>query len=173
MSELSESNFNANSNKLAKSQLFHVWKKARIMYEMVNDDTELEDVVRKNVAEAYEAIDRALQYLEYEKIFPNKQEEAEEDEKSKNNYLSNEDKRYPVPVEQENGDQFITRCILDANMKKRYPVQGDRFAACMSIYSNKTSSPDENSHNNPGEKFEDPMATKDPELPNPPKPLLP
>lgn len=67
MSELSESNFNNNSNKLAKSQLFHVWKKARIMYEMVNDDTELEDVVRKNVAEAYEAIDRALQYLEYEK----------------------------------------------------------------------------------------------------------
>ena len=91
------------------------------MYEMVKDDTNLEDVVRKNVAEAYEAIDRALQYLEYEKIFPNKTEEAEEDEKSKNNYLSNQDKRYPTPAAQESGDQFITRCILDANIPERYP----------------------------------------------------
>jgi hypothetical protein len=173
MSELSESNSNNTPNKLVKSQLFHVWKKARIMYDMVKDDTALEDVVRKNVAEAYEAIDRALQYLEYEKIFPNKTEEAEEDEKSKNNYLSNQDKRYPTPAAQESGDQFITRCILDANMKKRYPVQGDRFSACMSIYNEKKEDVSEDLHNNPGEKFEDPMETKDPELPDPVKPLLP
>lgn len=168
MSEISESNSN-NTNKIVKSQLFHIWKKARVMYEMVNDNTVMEDWVKKNISEAYESLDKALQYAEYEKIFPNKTEEAETDEKSKNNYLSNQDKRYPTPASQESGDQFMTRCILDANMKKRYPVQGDRFAACMSIYNDKK----EESSNNPGEKFEDPMEVKDPELPNPVKPLLP
>ncbi len=171
MSEISESN--SNPNKIIKSQLFHIWKKARVMYEMVKDDTELEDWVRKSVNEAYENIDKALQYSEYEKMFPTQKEEAEEDEKSKNNYLSNQDKRYPTPAAQESGDQFITRCILDANMKKRYPIQGDRFSACMSIFNEKKNDTSEDLHNNPGEKFEDPMEVKDPELPNPVKPLLP
>ena len=154
MSEISESN--SNPNKIIKSQLFHIWKKARVMYEMVKDDTELEDWVRKSVNEAYENIDKALQY-----------------EKSKNNYLSNQDKRYPTPAAQESGDQFVTRCILDANMKKRYPIQGDRFSACMSIFNEKKNDTSEDLHNNPGEKFEDPMEVKDPELPDPVKPLLP
>ena len=72
---------------------------------------------------------------------------------------------------QEGGDQFVTRCILDANMKKRYPVQADRFGACMSSYNdNQKDSADQQ---NPGEKFEDPMEVKEPELPDPVKPILP
>jgi hypothetical protein len=169
MSEISESN--SNPNKIIKSQLFHIWKKARLMYEMVNDNTMLEDWVRKNVNEAYESIDKALQYSEYEKMFPAQKEEESDSEK--NNYLSNQDKRYPTPSAQESGDQFVTRCILDANMKKRYPIQGDRFGACMSIYNEKQNDTSKDLHNNPGEKFEDPMEVKNPELPDPIKPLLP
>lgn len=166
MENTSKSN---SSNKIVKSQLFHIWKKARLMYDMVKEETVLEDWVKKSVFEAYEQIDQALQYAEYEKIFPNKKEEGGVSDKEKNNYLSNQDKRYPTPAAQETGDQFMTRCILDANMKKRYPVQGDRFAACMSIFNDKK---DEGS-TNPGEKFEDPMEVKDKEEINPTKPLLP
>jgi hypothetical protein len=173
MSDISESNSNSNSSRIIKSQLFHIWKKARVMYEMVSDNTDLDDLVRKNIAEAYESIDKALQYVEYEKIFPNKKQEVEQSDNDKNNYLSNQDKRYPTPSAQETGDQFITRCILDANMKKRYPVQGDRFASCMSIYNENKDNVSEDLHNNPGEKFEDPMEVKQPELPDPIKPLLP
>ena len=63
----------------------------------------------------------------------------------------------------------MTRCILDANMKKRYPVQGDRFAACMSIFNDKK---DRRVYKS-GEKFEDPMEVKDKDEINPTKPLLP
>ena len=166
MDNISESN---NSNKIVKSQLFHIWKKARLMYDMVKDETVLEDWVRKSIFDAYENIDQALQYAEYEKIFPNQKEENELEDKEKNNYLSNQDKRYPTPANQETGDQFMTRCILDANMKKRYPVQGDRFAACMSIFNDKK----DESSTNPGEKFEDPMEVKEPNQVDPAKPLLP
>tara|TARA_Y100000114_G_scaffold26859_1_gene22542 strand:- start:755 stop:1279 length:525 start_codon:yes stop_codon:yes gene_type:complete len=163
---------NLHENKKVKSELFHIWKKARLMYDTVKDDSKMEDWVKKNITKAYELIDEAIRYAEYEKIFPSeqRQEEAEED---KNNFLSNQDKRYPTPAAQETGDQFITRCILDANMKKRYPVQGDRFSACMSIYNSKKEDVSEDLHNNPGEKFEDPMENKEPELPNPVKPILP
>jgi hypothetical protein len=173
MSELSESYSNS-SNKIAKSQLFHIWKKSRMMYEMIKEDSELEDWVKRNIAEAYEKIDAALQFSEYEKIFPEKREEIEESDKEKNNYLTNEDKRYPVPVSQETGDEFITRCILDANMKKRYPVQGDRFAACMSIYNEEKQDAQQGLNRNPGEKFEDPMEPRDGiDLPDPERPILP
>jgi len=158
-----------NSNKIVKSQLFHIWKKARLMYDMVKDETILEDWVKKSIFDAYENIDQALQYAEYEKIFPNQEDLKELGDKEKNNYLSNEDKRYPTPVSQETGDQFMTRCILDANMKKRYPVQGDRFAACMSIFNEKK----DEAPINPGEKFEDPMEVKEPDQIDPVKPLLP
>jgi hypothetical protein len=106
-------------------------------------------------------------------MFPNKTEEMVESENDKNNFLSNQDKRYPTPAAQESGDQFITRCILDANMKKRYPVQGDRFSACMVIFNENKNKVSEDLHNNPGEKFEDPMETKDPEIKDPVKPILP
>jgi len=166
MDNISESN---NSNKIVKSQLFHIWKKARLMYDMVKDETVLEDWVRKSIFDAYENIDQALQYAEYEKIFPNQKDEKQLEDKEKNNYLSNQDKRYPTPANQETGDQFMTRCILDANMKKRYPVQGDRFAACMSIFNEKK----DEASTNPGEKFEDPMEVKEPDQVDPIKPLLP
>jgi len=161
------------TNKKVKSELFHIWKKARIMYEMVKEDTVLEDWVKKSISEAYENIDKALQYSEYEKMFPEKKQVSDVQDKSNNNFLSNQDKRYPVPAAQETGDQFVTRCILDANMKKRYPVQSDRFGACMSIYNEKKDDVSEDLHNNPGEKFEDPMAVKEPDIPDPVKPLLP
>jgi hypothetical protein len=170
MSEVSESNSMSDpSNKKVKSELFHIWKKARVMYDMVKEDSSLEGWVKNNITNAYELIDEAIRYSEYEEMFPSKKEENVESDKDKNNFLSNQDKRYPVPTAQESGDQFVTRCILDANMKKRYPVQGDRFAACMSIFNDKK----EGGSSNPGEKFEDPMEVKDPELPNPVKPLLP
>lgn len=161
------------TNKKVKSELFHIWKKARIMYEMVKEDTVLEDWVKKSISEAYENIDKALQYSEYEKMFPEKKQVSDVQDKSNNNFLSNQDKRYPVPAAQETGDQFVTRCILDANMKKRYPVQSDRFSACMSIYNEKKDDISEDLHNNPGEKFEDPMAVNEIDVPDPVKPLLP
>jgi hypothetical protein len=76
-----------------------------------------------------------------------------------------------VPVNSESGDQFVTRCILDANMKKRYPVQSDRFQACMQVFNSTKDQP--NLSRNPGEKFEDPMNPNSPEINDPVKPLLP
>ena len=93
----------------------------------------------------------------------------DECEEEKNTFLTKQHKRYPPPTAQESGDQFMTRCILDANMKKRYPVQGDRFAACMSIYNENKDTPSEN----PGEKFKDPMQVKEDPINDPIKPLLP
>ena len=168
MKEKSQSN-SQDLNKICKSELFHIWKKARLLYDSVSEDTKMEDWVRKNITKAYDLIDQSLRYSEYEKIFP-KQDEQRSEEQT-NNFLSNEDKRYPTPVSAETGDQFITRCILDANMKKRYPVQGDRFSACMSIYHENNQG--EKSHSNPGEKFKDPMLKQEDELDDPIKPLLP
>lgn len=168
MKEKSQSN-SQDLNKIYKSELFHIWKKARLLYDSVNEDTKIEDWVRKNITKAYDLIDQSLRYSEYEKIFPKQDEQRSEEET--NNFLSNEDKRYPTPVSAETGDQFITRCILDANMKKRYPVQGDRFSACMSIYHENNQG--EKSNSNPGEKFEDPMLKQEDELDDPIKPLLP
>lgn len=159
------------SNRITKSELFHIWKKARVMYEYVKEDTELEDWVRKNITQAYELIDQAVKYSEYEKMFPRSEEK--DDGEGENNFLSNQDKRYPVPTAQESGDQFITRCILDANMKTRYPIQGDRFSACMSIFNSKKDETSSDLHSNPGEKFEDPMSKNDQDLGEPIKPILP
>lgn len=168
MNKISDAN---NINKKLKSELFHVWKKARVMFDSIKDDSVVDDWVRKNVTAAYELIDEAMRYYEYEKIFPKKEDQEPED--GKNNFLSNEDKRYPVPAAQENGDEFITRCILDGNMKKRYPIQGDRFSACMVIYNENKENISEDLHNNVSEKFHDPMESSDPELPEPVKPVLP
>lgn len=157
------------SYKKVKSELFHIWKKARLLYDMITEEREIHDSVKKNITSAYEAIDESIRYIEYEDIFPSKQEQVQED--NENNFLTNQDKRYPVPVKSESGDQFVTRCILDANMKKRYPVQSDRFQACMRVFNSSRQQPD--SSQNPGEKFEDPMEPKSPEVNDPAKPLLP
>lgn len=169
---MSESNAELNYNKIIKSELYHLWKKSRIMYDMIKDDSDLQDWQKKNIQQARDLLDKVLMYSEYDQMFPEKKDESEEDQQE-NNFLSNQDKRYPVPAAQESGDQFITRCILDANMKKRYPVQGDRFSACMNIFNQRKDNIQEDLHNNPGEKFEDPMQTKDPELKDPIKPILP
>ena len=150
-----------------KSELFHIWKKARTMYDMVGDDDAMEGWVKERIRVAYEALDEASRYTEYDRMFP--PEDAEEP-KGENNFLSNEDKRYPTPVESEGGDQFITRCITDSNMKSRYPESSDRFAACMLVYNDSKSRPLTDA---PGEKFEDPMAPKEEELRDPQKPILP
>jgi len=153
-------------NKKVKSELFNIWKKARVMFDMIKDDDSLEDWQKKNIREAHDLLNESMTYSEYEKIFPKEKESVDEGE---NNFLSNKDKRFPSPVSQETGDEFITRCILDANMKKKHPVQSDRFQACMGIYNEKQTVVSEN----PGEKFQDPLACNDPELPDPVKPLIP
>ena len=157
------------SYKKVKSELFHIWKKARLLYDMITEEKDLHDSVKKNITSAYEAIDESIRYIEYDEIFPNKKEETRED--NENNFLTNQDKRYPVPVNSESGDQFVTRCILDANMKKRYPVQSDRFQACKQVFNSTKDQP--NLSRNPGEKFEDPMNPNSPEINDPVKPLLP
>ena len=157
------------SYKKVKSELFHIWKKARLLYDMITEEKDLHDSVKKNITSAYEAVDESIRYIEYDEIFPNKKEESQED--NENNFLTNQDKRYPVPVNSESGDQFVTRCILDANMKKRYPVQSDRFQACMQVFNSTKGQP--NLSRNPGEKFEDPMNPNSPEINDPVKPLLP
>jgi len=154
--------------RLTRSELFHIWKKARTMYDMVGEDEELEAWVKNKVREAHDALDEAMRYTEYDKTFPT-QEEKEEPE---NNYLSNQDKRYPTPVESESGDQFVTRCIQDGNMKQRYPQSSDRFVACMLIFNDQVGSGKPLSPN-PGDKFADPMAPKEPEVEDPDKPILP
>lgn len=170
---MSESNAEINyNNKIIKSELYHLWKKSRIMYDMIKDDRDLQDWQKKNIQQARDLLDKALMYSEYDNMFPERKDE-EIDEPAKNNFLSNEDKRYPTPAAQESGDQFVTRCILDANMKRRYPVQGDRFSACMQLFNQNKNNVSEDLHNNPGQKFEDPMETKDPDLKDPVKPILP
>jgi len=171
---MSESSADVNyNNKIVKSELYHLWKKSRIMYDMIKDDNDLQDWQKKNIQQAGDLLDKALMFSEYDQMFPSKEEKVE-DEKDKNNFLSNQDKRYPTPVAQESGDQFITRCILDANMKKRYPVQSDRFSACMVLFNEHKNKPQEpEAPNNPGEKFEDPMQVAEPDEENPTKPILP
>jgi hypothetical protein len=170
---MSESSADVNyNNKIIKSELYHLWKKSRLMYDMIKDDSDLQDWQKKNIQDARSLIDKALMYSEYDQMFPS-QEDKVEKEVDKNNFLSNEDKRYPVPAAQESGDQFITRCILDANMKKRYPVQSDRFSACMVIFNENKNEPKTNKVDNPGDKFIDPMRVEDPEVKDPDKPILP
>ena len=154
--------------RLTKSELFHIWKKARVMYDMVSEDDQLEPWVKNKVREAHDALDEAMRYTEYDKTFPSKEEQKEPD----NNYLSNQDKRYPTPSPVETGDQFVTRCIQDGNMKQRYPQSSNRFMACMIIFNDQVDSGKSPSPN-AGEKFEDPMAPSQPEISDPDKPILP
>ena len=165
---MSESNADLNVEKMVKSELYHVWKKARMLYDMINVEN-CPEWAKSNIRQAHDLIDEAMRYEEYSNLFPDKPEEPED----KNNFLSNEDKRYPAPVAGEGGDTFVTRCILDANMKKRYPVQSDRFSACMLIYSDQKAQANPEEPVNPGKKFGDPMKPNEPEIEDPEKPMLP
>ena len=77
MDNTAQNESNADSkqvSKVVKSELYHIWKKARIMYDMMKDDSELEDWVKNKIRESYEALDEAMTYTEYQKIFPNLRE---------------------------------------------------------------------------------------------------
>jgi hypothetical protein len=163
------------SIKVYKSYLYQIAKCAKNMFDMLESPDQLEDWMKGGIIDCYDSIEKITKYAEYEKEFPNQEPVElpsvdEDEQRQNNNFLSNEDKRYPIPQEGETPDGFMGRCIQDSNMKNRYPVQGDRFMACMLIMNQKP----ENEENNPGKKFEDPMQSSSPEVEiNPVKPVLP
>ncbi len=161
------------SMKVYKSQLYQIAKCAQSMFELLEDESQLEGWMKSEILSCYDGIEKVYKYAEYEKAYPSQgdpviPEVDEETQKENNNYLTNEDKRYPVPQESETGDGFVGRCIEDPNMKNRYPQQSDRFMACMLIWNDKPV----NAEDNPGQKFEDPMETEEIEM-DPAKPVLP
>tara|TARA_Y100000310_G_C20449962_1_gene700207 strand:- start:118 stop:642 length:525 start_codon:yes stop_codon:yes gene_type:complete len=162
--------------RIHKSELFKAAKDAQALYDLIADDDVLEDWVAEKIRLAAEFLEMAYKYVEYDKMFPEMPEPSamidEDEERDKNNYLSNEDKRYPTPMDAENGDGFVSRCLVDPNMKNRYPEQSDRFMACMLIWK-EVGKPGSEEVDNPGEQFEDPMELKEEELKDPTKPVLP
>ena len=87
MSESSaENNYN---NKIVKSELYNIWKKARIMYDLVKDDEDLQDWQKSSIRQAGELMDKVLMFSEYDQMFPDKKKESENDN-GENNFLSNE-----------------------------------------------------------------------------------
>ena len=169
-----ESEGSAGGMRAYKSQLYQMAKCAKGLFELLEDADDVEDWIREGIMSSYDQIEKIYKYIEYEKTFPRTQEsplpEIEEEQKENNNFLTNEDKRYPTPMEGEVGDQFVGRCIQDPNMKNRYGDQADRFMACMLIWNNEPY--DAEKANNPGEKFEDPMSPTE-EVVDPVKPILP
>jgi len=154
-----------------KSQLFQTAKKAQEIFDYLNSGAKMEEWMKASITSAFEDLSKVCQNMEFEMAYPSEIEslpEESQDEKEGNNYLSNEDKRYPVPQSAEDGDSFMGRCIADPNMKNRYTEQSDRFLACMLIWQQ----PPENVADNPGEKFDDPMTPEDPSV-EPEKPILP
>jgi hypothetical protein len=162
--------------RLHKSALYKAAKDAQALYDLIADDEMLEDWVAENIRVATETLETVLKYVEYEKLFPAVPEPDpminDENQKEENNYLSNEDKRFPTPMEAESGDGFVSRCLIDGNMKNRYSEQTDRFMACMLIWK-EVGKPGSGEVDNPGEKFEDPMKVGEEELRDPAKPVLP
>ncbi len=162
--------------RLHKSALYKACQDAQALYDMIGDEDVLDEWVAEQIRVSTETLETVLKFVEYEKMFPPIPEPGpiidEESQKDENNYLSNEDKRYPTPMEAENGDGFISRCIVDPNMKNRYPEQSDRFMACMLIWK-EVGKPGSNETDNPGEKFEDPMQPGEEKIKDPSKPVLP
>ena len=162
--------------RIHKSELFKAAKDAEALHALISDDEILEDWVAEKIRLAAEYLEMAYKYVEYDKMFPEIPEPdpvvSDEGEKEKNSYLSNEDKRYPTPMDAENGDGFVSRCLVDPNMKSRYPEQSDRFMACMLIWK-EVGKPGVDEPDNPGEKFEDPMEPGTEDSVAPTKPVLP
>lgn len=164
-----------NVSRMYKSQLYQMAKCAQGLFELIEDGEDVDDWVRQGILSSYKQIEEIFKHVEYEKAHPRVvdnplPEVGEEEQKENNNFLSNEDKRFPTPMEGESGDQFVGRCIVDPNMKNRYVEQSDRFMACMLVWNQNPYEEDET--NNPGEKFEDPMVTEEVEV-QPVKPILP
>ena len=162
--------------RLHKSALYKACQDAQALYDLIDDEEMLDEWVAEQIRVSTETLETVLKYVEYEKMFPAIPDPQpiinEEEQKEENNYLSNEDKRYPTPMEAENGDGFISRCIIDPNMKNRYPEQSDRFMACMLIWK-EVGKPGAKEVDNPGEQFEDPMKAPQEEITDPAKPVLP
>ena len=159
--------------RMYKSHLYQIAKCAQSMFEILESESQLEAWMKSEILSCSDGIEKVYKFAEYERAFPGPKENVlpsvdEESQKEDNNFLTNEDKRFPVPQEAETGDGFIGRCIEDPNMKNRYPEQSDRFMACMLILNNRP----ENEEDNPGKKFEDPMGPGEVEV-NPDKPILP
>lgn len=156
--------------RMYRSNLFQAAKNAQKIFDYLGEGVELEEWMKQHIVSASEELNQVRQALEYNREYPERAESLPSEEEVENNYLSNEDKRYPMPQESESSEQFMTRCIYDANMKKRYPEQGDRFMACMLILNG----PNKSDTDNPGEKFEDPMDPTKKDTPlDPQKPILP
>lgn len=167
-----ESIANDEDLRMYKSQLYQLAKCAQSLFEMLESGEQLEEWMKSAIITSYDSLEKVSNYVEYEASFPEVKDPLEDlgdKEKETNNYLTNEDKRFPVPQEGEGGDDFMGRCLADPAMKGRYPTQSDRFLACMLVFNK----PPKNEANNPGEKFEDPMQPKDVADIDPDKPILP
>ena len=157
--------------RMYKSKIYQIAKCAEKLFQSLNSEDQLDEWMKSSIIDSYNSLEKVSDYVEYESSFPKIKdpiEDSETPEKENNNFLTNEDKRFPAPQENEGGDGFMGRCLNDPSMKTRYPEQADRFMACMLIYNK----PPQNDANNPGEKFEDPMQKEIEEM-DPDKPILP
>ena len=158
--------------RMYKSQLYKMAQCAQKIFESLNSGDQIEEWMKQSILSAYDGVEKVSSYIEYNSSFPKVEDPLaplEDDPKQNNNYLTNEDKRFPVPQEAEGGDDFVGRCISDPAMKGRYPQQSDRFMACLLIYNKNI----ENEANNPGVLFEDPMQKQEAAPIEPDKPILP
>ncbi len=158
--------------RMYKSQLYKMAQCAQKIFESLNSGDQIEEWMKQSILSAYDGIEKVSSYIEYNSSFPKVEDPLaplEDDPKQNNNYLTNEDKRFPVPQEAEGGDDFVGRCISDPAMKGRYPQQSDRFMACLLIYNKNI----ENEANNPGVPFQDPMQKQEAAPIEPDKPILP
>jgi hypothetical protein len=112
-----ESESDSQEIRMYKSKLFQAAKKAQQIFEYLNPDSVeiLEEWMKSSIISACDDLEKVCQSLEYEMAYPSKEqvtpepEDNEQERKENNNYLTNEDKRYPVPQEAESGDQFMGR----------------------------------------------------------------
>tara|TARA_B100000212_G_scaffold342604_1_gene331214 strand:- start:21599 stop:22135 length:537 start_codon:yes stop_codon:yes gene_type:complete len=158
--------------RMYKSQLYQMAKCAQKIFESLNSGDEIEEWMKKSILSAYDGLEKVSSYIDYNASFPKVKDPLEplqDDPKESNNYLTNDDKRFPVPQEAEGGDEFVGRCISDPAMKARYPQQSDRFMACLLIYNQDI----DNAANNPGTQFDDPMQPTETPPIEPDKPILP
>ena len=157
--------------RMYKSKIYQIAKCAEKLFKSLNSEDQIQEWMKSGIIDSYNSLEKVSDYVEYESSFPEVKDpigDSEEPEKEQNNFLTNEDKRFPTPQDNEAGDNFMSRCLADPSMKGRYPEQADRFMACMLIYNK----PPKNEANNPGEKFEDPMSKQEEEM-DPEKPILP
>ena len=62
-------------SKKSKSELYHIWKKARSLFEKIASDNDVEDWVKKNIMQAHDLIDEASRWIEYQELLPERKQE--------------------------------------------------------------------------------------------------